>query len=401
MKSTAFQFGDDVMRDLIAERLRSIKPSGTLAMAEKARELASSGRRILHLEVGEPDFGTPEHIKEAAYKAIKEDFTHYTSSRGIASLREAISDDLRRIGVNADPDKEIIVIPGSKFGIYCSCLATLNPGDEVLVLTPTWPTHFTCVEFAQARVVEVPCGDTYSLDEENLKERINEKSRMILICSPNNPCGGVLGRDEMRIIADLAEDHNLLILSDEIYNKIVYDGVDAPSIGTFENVKDQAIIVNGFSKAYAMTGWRLGYIVANEKVIEAINRIIQSSTTCPTSFVQKAGEAALRGPQECIRRMVEEYDRRRRFMVERLNGIEGVECVMPKGAFYVFPDLSTFKMSSMEISMRLLEEKGVCSTPGSVFGGCGEGHIRLSYATSLSTISEALDKIEEFLSNIS
>jgi len=385
----------------VADRMRLLKPSGTLAMAEKAREIAKTGKRVLNLEVGEPDFGTPNHIKEAAYEAIKKDFTHYTSSRGIPELREAISDDLRIMGVDADPAKEIIVTPGSKLGIHSACLATLDPGDEVLVLSPTWPTHFTCIEFTQAKPVEVPCGESYKLNEEALKERVTEKSRMIMLCSPNNPTGGVLGVEDLQVISDVAKDHDLFILSDEVYNKIVYDGFKIKSMAAFEDVRDNVILVNGFSKAYAMTGWRLGYVFAEKTVIEAIDKIVQTSITCPASFTQKAGVAALRGPQGCVTEMVEEFDRRRRFIVKRFNEISGIHCEMPKGAFYVFPDFSSLNMPSMEICMKMLEEEGVCSTPGSAFGEYGEGHIRFSYATSMEVISEAMRKVEEFVLKVS
>jgi len=385
----------------VAGRMKLLKPSGTLAMAEKAREVAKSGKKVLNLEVGEPDFATPSHIKEAAYEAIKNDFTHYTSSRGIPELREAISEDLKTMRVEANPVSEIIVTSGSKDGIFSSCLATLNPGDEVLVLSPTWPTHLTCIEFAQARPIEVPCGETYTLDEEALKERLTKKSRMIMFCSPNNPTGGVLDEKDLQVISDLAEDHDLLVLSDEIYNKIVYDGLKIQSMATFEKVRSRVILVNGFSKAYAMTGWRLGYIFADKTIIEEVNKVIQTSTTCPASFVQKAGVAALRGPQDCVTKMVEEYDRRRKFIVRKLNEIPGIICAMPKGAFYVFPDLSSLNMSSSEISMRMLEEAGVCTTPGSVFGEYGESHIRLSYATSIEVISEAMSKVKKFMQKAS
>ncbi len=385
----------------VADRMRLLKPSGTLAMAEKAREIAKTGKRVLNLEVGEPDFGTPEHVKEAAYEAMKNDFTHYTASRGIPELREAISDDLKSMGVEADPYKEIIVTPGSKHGIYCACQATLDPGNEVLVLSPTWPTHFTCIEFAEAKPIEIPCGETYELNEEALKESITKKSKMIMLCSPNNPTGGVSGEKDLRIISEIAEDHNLLVLSDEIYNRIVYDGSKTRSMATFENVKSQVIVINGFSKTYAMTGWRLGYVFADKTIIEAIDRIIQTSTTCPASFTQKAGLAALRGPQDWVTKMVEEYDRRRRFIVEKLNEIPRVHCELPKGAFYVFPDFSSLKMPSFEVSMRLLEEEGVCCTPGNVFGECGEGYLRLSYATNIEVISEAMEKTKEFVTKVS
>ncbi len=386
----------------LADRMKIIKPSGTIAMAEKAREMARSGRKLWRLDVGEPDFNTPEHIKNAAVDALKNGFTHYTSSMGMIELRRAIAEYLKeRNGLKVDPDKEVIVTPGAKHAIYCACMATLNPGDEILVLTPTWPTHFTCAEAAGARVIEIPCGETYSLKEESLKANITGKTRMIIINSPNNPTGGVLSSDELKIIADLAAEHDLLVLSDEVYGEIVYDGVELRSMGSFDYVKENVILINGFSKAYAMTGWRLGYAVANETIIDAMKRIQQTTTTCPASFVQKAGIAALRGPQDCVKRMIEEYDRRRKYIVKALNEISGVNCVMPKGAFYVFPRFSSLGMSSFNISMRLLEEEGVCSTPGSVFGKCGEGHIRLSYATSLETIIEAMGKIKGFVEKYS
>jgi len=385
----------------VSDRMRLLQPSGTLAMAEKAREIAKTGIRVLNLEVGEPDFATPNHIKEAAYEAMKNEFTHYTSSRGIPELREAISTDLGVTGIEADPYKEVIVTSGSKDGIYCACLATLDPGDEVLVLSPTWPTHLTCIEFSEAKPIEVPCGEAYQLNEEALKESVTKKSKMIMLCSPNNPTGGVLGEKDLQTISDIAEDHNLFVLSDEIYNKIVYDGVKIRVMASFENARSQVIVVNGFSKAYAMTGWRLGYVLADRPIIDAIDKIIQTSTTCPASFVQKAGVAALRGPQDCVTKMVQEYDHRRRFIVKKLNEIPGVYCEMPKGAFYVFPDFSSLNMSSSEISMRMLKEIGVCSTSGSVFGECGEGYIRLSYAISMEVISEAMVKVKEFISRVS
>ena len=381
----------------LAERMKLIKPSGTIAMAEKAREMERKGQRIYHLDVGEPDFDTPAHIKEAAITAIKEGFTHYTSSRGILELREAIAEDLRKRKIDADPEDEILVTPGAKHAIYCACLSTLDPGDEVLVLSPTWPTHFQCVEIAEARAVEVPCGEDYSLNEEDLKARVTSKTRMILLGSPNNPTGGVLSREAIEAIVDIAVDEDLLILSDEVYDRLVYEDSKPVSPGSLENGSGRTIVINGFSKAYAMTGWRLGYAYANKEIIDSMTRIQQSTTTCPVSFVQKAGIAALRGPQDHVKRMVEEYDRRRRFIVKELNEIDGIRCATPRGAFYVFPDISKLKMSSSDFCLQLLNETGVSTTPGSVFGECGEGHIRISYASDLQTISEGVKRIKRFV----
>ncbi|RLG99231.1 pyridoxal phosphate-dependent aminotransferase [Candidatus Bathyarchaeota archaeon] len=380
--------------------MRLIKPSGTMVMAEKAREMERKGRKVYRLDIGEPNFDTPAHIKEAAVKAIREGFTHYTSSRGILELREAISEDLETRGIDADPKDEILVTPGAKHAIYCACLSTLDPGDEVLVLSPTWPTHFQCIEIAEARAIEVPCGEDYSLNEEELKARITGKTRMILTGSPNNPTGGVLNEEEVKAIVDIADDHDLLILSDEIYDRLVYGDFKPLSPASLEDGRDRTIVVNGFSKTYAMTGWRLGYAYANGEIIEAMARIQQSTTTCPVSFVQKAGVAALRGPQDQVEKMVEEYDRRRRFIFEKLSEIEEIRCVMPQGAFYIFPDISSLNMSSSEFCLRLLEEAGVSTTPGSIFGECGEGYVRVSYASDIQTISEGIKRIKEFIKSI-
>ncbi|MBS7640840.1 MAG: pyridoxal phosphate-dependent aminotransferase [Candidatus Bathyarchaeia archaeon] len=386
----------------LSKRMDIIKPSGTIAMAEKARELSKSGRRILNLDVGEPDFDTPEHIKRAAIEALMSGHTHYTSSLGTIELRRAIAEYLkRRRNVDVDPEKEIIITPGAKHAIYCACMATLDPGDEVLVLAPTWPTHFTCIEAAGATPVEVPCGEAYRVDEEMLKEKITSKTKMILINSPNNPTGGVLNVNDMRVIADLAADHRLLVLSDEIYDEIVYDGIETKSMLSFDNIRENVIVINGFSKTYAMTGWRLGYAIANKDVIDAMNRLQQATTTCPANFVQVAGVAALKGPRDEVEKMVGEFNRRRKYIVKALNEIPGVRCVMPKGAFYVFPRFYGLKMSSFEVSMKLLEEECVSTTPGSAFGACGEGHIRISYATSIETIAEAIERIKRFVEKYS
>ncbi|MBS7605214.1 MAG: pyridoxal phosphate-dependent aminotransferase [Candidatus Bathyarchaeia archaeon] len=386
----------------ISRRMDIIKPSGTIAMAEKAREIARSGRKILNLDVGEPDFDTPEHIKRAAIEALMNGFTHYTSSLGLIELRRTIAEYLeRKRRLNVDPEKEIIITPGAKHAIFCACMATLDPGDQVLVLAPTWPTHFTCIEMAGAIPIEIPCGETYSIDEELLKSKITDKTRMILVNSPNNPTGGVLSVGDLKIIADLAEDHDLMVLSDEIYDEIVYDGVETKSMLSFNNVRENVIVINGFSKTYAMTGWRLGYAIANKDVIEAMNRIQQNTTTCPTSFVQVAGITALKGPTESIEAMLKEFDRRRKYIVNALNEIRGVRCVMPKGAFYIFPRFYGLKMSSFEVSMKLLEEECISTTPGSAFGTCGEGHIRISYANKFEVIVEAVERIKRFVEKYS
>ncbi len=383
-----------------SERMRLIPPSGTIGMLEKANALAKKGKQILHMEAGEPDFDTPVHIKEAACQAIKNGFTHYTSSRGTPELRQAISESLLKRGIEADPNSEILVTPGAKHAIYCACLATLNAGDEVLVISPAWPTFYVCVQAAEAKPVEVPLGEGYRLNEEELKKRITDRTKMILVNSPNNPTGGALDKRDIETIAETALDHDLLVLSDEIYDRIVYDGFKPVSAASLEGMKDRTLFINGFSKTYAMTGWRLGYVVADKEIVGAMQRIQQATTTCPASFVQKAGVAALTGPQDCVENMVKQYDARRKIIVKKLNEIPGVKCSLPKGAFYVFPSFHGFKKSSKEIVEDLLINEGVCAMAGSAFGTHGEGHMRFSYATSQAVISEAMDKLKSYVEKL-
>ncbi len=384
----------------LAERMDRIPPSGTIRMAELARKMEREGKKVLHLEVGEPDFDTPEHIKEAAYEAIRSGFTHYTSSRGILELREAVSEYMKTKGVDVDPEREILITPGTKHAIYCGCLAAINPGDEVLIMSPIWTTFYVCVRAAGGRPIEVKYGEGFTLEEETVKDLITGNTRMVILNSPNNPTGQVAKREALKLIADLAIDNDLLVLSDEIYDRFVYDGEKASSIASFDGMKERTLTVNGLSKTYAMTGWRLGYAVANEEWIEAMMRIQQNTTTCPPSFVQKAGVVALRGPQDCVDEMLRAYEKRRKLIFERLNRISGVKCQRPMGAFYVFPDFSSFGRDSSELVFGMLDSEGICATPGTAFGDCGKGHIRFSYATSLDVIEEAMNRLEEYVAEL-
>ncbi|MFX1352130.1 MAG: pyridoxal phosphate-dependent aminotransferase [Promethearchaeota archaeon] len=378
-----------------AKRMDVIPPSGTIDMFEKANQLEQSGMKIIHLDLGEPDFVTPKNIRKAAIMALEEGFTHYTTSIGIRELREAIAGDLKTRDVDIQPEKEIIVTSGAKHAIMCAMLATVNPGDEVLVLTPAWPTYSVIIRMAGGIPVGVPTSETYSLNEEGLKKSLSDKSKLIVVNSPNNPTGGVLTKEEMKVIADLATDKDLLVLSDEIYDKFVYDEMTQVSMGSFPDLMSRTIVVNGFSKTYAMTGWRLGYAAAPKEVIGNMLRIQQNSTTCPTSFAQKAALASFREGEYSVGRMIEEYDRRRKIVVSMINDIEGISCLLPKGAFYVFPDISSLGLDSKALAMEFLEEAGVSTIPGSVFAW--EGHIRISYATSVENIVEGVKRIKGVL----
>jgi aspartate/methionine/tyrosine aminotransferase len=388
------------MKMKTAKRMEKIPPSGTIRMLEIAKELEQKGQKIIHFEVGEPDFDTPQHIKDAAIKALEEGFTKYTSSKGIPELREAIAQDIKKRTKAEIKPNEVFITPGAKHAILCAVLALINPGDEVLIPAPVWPSYKDIVIMAEGVPKEVPFQEDYSVNEEALQKAITHRTRAIFINSPNNPTGGVLTRQEMATIGEIAMDKKLIVFSDEIYDALTYDDFKHTSILSFPQLQDQTVYIHGFSKTYSMTGWRLGYIVAPIKIVDAISKIQQNSTTCATSFVQKAAVEALRGSQECVEEMRKEYDKRRKTIVQALNQIDGVKCKIPKGAFYVFPNISEYSNDTSRLTEQLLESKGVCITPGKAFGSNGEGHIRISYATSMEDIQEGVQKLEEYLHSL-
>ncbi|MEM1658400.1 MAG: pyridoxal phosphate-dependent aminotransferase [Candidatus Jordarchaeales archaeon] len=381
----------------LASRMSTLPPSGTIGMLEIARRMEKEGRKIIHLEVGEPDFDTPSHVKAAAVRALEEGFVKYTESKGILELRKAIAlKVMEKSGCEVDVE-EIIVTPGAKHAIFCAILALLEPGEEVVIPSPAWPTYKDITRFAGGVPREIPLSEDYSLNEEALKEAITSKTKMVILNSPNNPTGGVISGEEMKAVVDLAVDHGFYIMSDEIYDDLTYDGFKQTSILSFEEARDISVLIHGFSKSYAMTGWRIGYAVAPKDLVNAMSKIQQNTTTCAASFVQKAALEALTGPQECVEEMRKEYDKRRRALVKALNEIDGVHCPTPKGAFYVFPDISAYVKDSVRFAERLLVEKGVCVTPGKVFGLGGEGHVRISYAASMESILEGVERMRELL----
>lgn len=382
-----------------AKRMAAMPASGTLRMLDLAKRLEREGRDIIHMEVGEPDFDTPEHVKRAASEALEKGMTKYTPSAGLPELREAIADHLSSKGIAASP-KEVIVTPGAKHAIFCAMAAALDPGDEVIIPSPCW-TYEGIARLVGARVVYVEAlqEDGFRPRVEAIQEKLSPKTRLLLLNYPNNPTGAVAERGDLKAIADLAIDRELWVLSDEIYDCLVYEG-EHTSIASLPGMHERTIYINGFSKAYAMTGWRLGYAVAPAELVAEMVKIQQASTTCPTSFVQVAGIAALRGPQDCVERMREEYRRRRDVIVDGLNSIEGFECYRPRGAFYAFPSIVGLEMKSMELCEYLLREAGVAAVPGSEFGPYGEGYVRFSYATSMDNIKKAMGRIEEAIARL-
>lgn len=380
--------------------MERISPSGTLKMFELANRLESEGKRIFHFEVGQPDFPTPDNIVNAGIEALKQGFTRYTSSRGIPALLEAVETFYGRRGIEIDGGKNVIVTPGAKMALFQGFLSTLDAGDDVLLLAPGWPTYRVMVRTASAKPVDVNTHSGYELDEEALKHDVAKSVTAMIINSPNNPTGGVLSKDQLKLILDLAEDHDFVIFSDEIYESLVYDGFKQTSMLEVDKTLERTLIINGVSKTYAMTGWRLGFAVGNEETIDNMVQIQQNTTSCATSFVQHAGVEALNGDQSSITQMLSEYQKRRDLITELFNKIPGVKCFNPKGAFYVFPDFSAVGLSSQTLAELLLKKAGVCTTPGIVFGKKYDNHLRFSYSASLTEIQEGIAVLTEFLMNL-
>jgi len=362
-------------------------------MLDIAKQLEREGREIIHMEVGEPDFDTPEHIKHAAREALARGETKYTPSAGIPELREAIAEHLEGKGVPATT-KEVLVTPGAKHAIFCAMAAALDLGDEVIIPSPCWTYEgIALMAGAKPTYIETIQVNEFRLKVEDVQEKLTSRTRMLVLNYPNNPTGATATKQDLRALADLAVDHKFWVLSDEIYDCLVYEG-EQVSIASLPGMHDRKIYINGFSKAYAMTGWRLGYAVAPAELTREMIKVQQASTSCAAAFVQEAGVAALRGPQDCVSEMREEYWKRRDVIVKGLNSIKGFECMKPKGAFYVFPNIGELDMKSSELCEHLLQEAGVATVPGSEFGPYGEGYIRFSYATSMENIKKAIERIK-------
>ena len=375
---------------MLSRRVNGIEESATIKMGHLAKQLQDEGNDVLNFSLGEPDFKTPDHICEAAKKALDLGYTHYTSSAGIMELREEIAKKIReenKVEVNAE---EVIVTAGGKQAIYEVMMSVLDEGDEVIVLDPAWVTFEAAVKLAGGKpkwVKRVEKGVRY----ESLESAVSERTKMIIINSPNNPVGYVLGESELKEIADFALEHNLLVLSDEIYERIIYERRHV-SIASLDGMQERTVIINGFSKTYAMTGWRIGYAVAPAEIIKAMLKIQQHSVTCAPSISQFAALAALINSQECVEEMVAEFKRRREVIVKRLNDV-GLRCLNPEGSFYAFVNTSNHG-NDLEFTERLLKEVYIIVTPGSAFGPAGKDYVRFSFATSMENIVEGMERIE-------
>ena len=379
---------------MTAKRLQKITESATLRISNLASELKSQGKDIISFSLGEPDFATPGHIIEAVKASLEHGDTHYTPSPGIPELRKAIAQKLKNDNNIEVKPGSIIVTPGAKQAIFEVMLSVLQDGDEAILFDPAWVSYDPCVMLAGAKTVWVPTDPDKSFNPVNLVEYITKKTKIIVVNSPCNPTGGVYGRETLKEIADIAVDKNILVLSDEIYEKIIYD-MEHISIGSMDGMQDLTITVNGFSKAYAMTGWRLGYVSAAKEIYDQMLKLHSHSVSQATSFVQYAGIAALHGDQTCVTDMVREFRARRDLLVRGLNKL-GIRCVMPDGAFYAFADVSEYG-SGEKVAELLLNKAFVATTPGSAFGEAGNNFIRISYATSQERIKEALRRMEAVL----
>lgn len=388
------------------DRVSQLQNEGAYAVLAAATELEREGRDIVHLEIGQPGFPSPEHVVEAGVDAIRGGKTKYSSPDGTPALREAIADYVTRTrDVPVTPD-EVVVGPGAKPGLFFPTLALVQPGDEVIYPDPGFPTYRAMIQVAGAVPVPVPLRpDGASFDMDAFRAAITPATKLIVLNSPANPTGGVMPSDDVEEVARVATENDAWVLADEIYSRLVYPAEDgtpgsAPSVFSIPGMRDRTVLVDGFSKTYCMTGWRLGWAVMPPALARRVELLVVHSVGCTATFTQEAGLAALVGPQEGVDAMVEEYRRRRDFVVGALNDIPGVSCPVPEGAFYAFPDVSSFGLSSKEVADRLLSEGGVAVLPGTDFGANGEGKIRLSYVGDMETLEEGVRRIAATLGKI-
>jgi len=381
----------------VAKRMETLGTETAFEVLAKAKTLEKQGKDVVHLEIGEPDFDTPNNIKEAAVKALNSGYTHYGPSAGIPELRETIAQYISKTrGIKADPD-EVVVTPGAKPIMFFSILALVNPGEEVLYPNPGFPIYESMANFVGAKAVPIPLKEEndFRLDQEYVKEKITKKTKMIILNSPENPTGGVLTRDDLKTIADcIADRDDVFVLSDEIYSRIVYEG-NHESIASLPGMKEKTIILDGFSKTYAMTGWRLGYGVMRTDLAQKVAQLQTNSNSCTCTFTQIAGIEALKGSQSESEKMDAEFKKRREVIVSGLNNINGITCKKPRGAFYAFPNITGTGMDSRKLGDHLLYNAGVAVLPGTSFGKFGEGYLRLSFANSIENIKKALDRISK------
>jgi aspartate aminotransferase len=382
--------------DFLAARVRNATPSPTLAVSDKARSLKAEGIDVIDLGGGDPDFITPLHIRQAAAEAMNSGDTHYVASPGTPALRKAIAGKLRADNaLEYDPNGEILVTPGGKAALFEAALALVEPGVDVLVVEPAWVSYAPQIELAGGNVIPVPTSpnDNWTVTDETLEAHVTPNSRVLLINSPNNPNGHVMSPAELQAIAAFSVRHDLLVWTDEIYEKIVYDEHKHISIATLDGMRERTLTFNGLSKAYAMTGWRLGYVAGPASFISQLAKVHSHAVTCATSFAQAGGVAALEGPQDVISEMVRAWDRRRILVAEGINAIKGLAWTPAEGAFYAFVDGRETGLSSTDLAAKMLGEAHIAVVPGIAFGDSGEGHVRMSFATGDDALATTIERL--------
>ncbi|HVB29561.1 MAG TPA: pyridoxal phosphate-dependent aminotransferase [Terriglobia bacterium] len=382
----------------LAGRMERLGTESAFEVLVRARELEAQGKQVIHLEIGEPDFATAPNIVGAAKQALENGWTHYGPPAGLPELREAVAEDVgKRRGISVDPS-EVVITPGGKPIMFFSILALAEPGDEVLYPNPGFPIYESMINFVGAKAVPYPLVEEsgFDIDVDETLGKMNDRTRLMILNSPQNPTGGIISRPKMAALAEALRTKDVMILADEIYSRLIYDGEHA-SIASFPGLRDKIILLDGFSKTYAMTGWRLGYGVMRQDLAKHIARLMTNSNSCTASFTQIAGIEALRGDQSSVEAMCAEFRRRRQVIVEGLNRIPGFRCRQPQGAFYAFPNIKGTGRSSKELAEALLDEAGVACLSGTAFGEWGEGYLRFSFANSVENIQNALGRIENWI----
>lgn len=383
---------------MISQRASSINPSLTLGVTATAKKMRQEGKDVVSFGAGEPDFPTPPNIKDAAIRAINEDFTYYTPTAGIEPLRKAIADKLRNFNHISYEPEQVIVSCGGKHSLYNIMQVLLDPKDEVLLNTPYWVSYLEQIRLTGA-IPKLVSKINEKIDFDNMRKQVTNKTKFLILNSPANPDGTVSDESELKYLADFALEHDLWIVSDEVYECFVYNGIKQLSIASLnDEIMEKTVISNSFSKTYSMTGWRIGYTAGPKDVIASIKRLQDHMTSNPTSIAQMAALEALNGPQDSIKKMIEAFDKRRMVMVTRLNEMKGIDCKIPKGAFYAFPEIKNTGLTSMKFAERLLNEENTAVIPGVAFGK--DDNIRLSYATSMQEIEKGMNRIEQFCNKL-
>ena len=381
-----------------SKKMDDIPFSGIRKVFEAAGQLEKQGKEIINLGIGRPNFDTPAHIKEAAKKSLDEGNVFYTSNYGTEGLRSAVAEKLKRDNGLDYEMTDVIVTVGANQAVSIAMTALLDPGDEVLVPNPSWLHYFYCADLVGAKTVSYPLLEEngFNVIPEDIEKLVTPKTKMVIVNSPNNPTGSILSKESLQAIADIANKYDLIVLSDEIYEKLIYDDSVHYSIASLDGMKERTVLIHGVSKSYSMTGWRIGFAVsANKEFISAMIRVLQYTVTCANSFAQDGAEAALRGSQQCVEDMRLQFDRRRKLVYDRINKIEGLSCIAPKGAFYCFVNIKKLGMSDQEASDYYLNEAGVAMIPGSAFGEYGAGYLRVAFSNSYENIEKAMDRIAD------